>query len=393
MSKDDVDPVIAYDLEKEDFLKQIRSLESEKRFLEGELKRLQYEIEQLRRELNRLKAPPLLLGSIEDVLNDKKVVVRSSTGPSFVVNVSDQIPPEKLKSGVRVALNKTTLAVIGVLPESYDPAVVSAEIIEKPNITYEDIGGLEEQIKEVRETVELPLIHPELFKKVGIEPPKGVLLIGPPGTGKTLLAKAVAHHTNATFIRTVGSELVRKYIGEGARLVRELFDLAREKAPSILFIDEIDAIGSRRLDLSTSGDREVQRTLMQLLAEMDGFDPLGDVKIIAATNRPDILDEALIRPGRFDRIIEIPFPNLEARKQIFRIHTRSMNLKDVDIDLLAKNTEGFSGADIKAVCTEAGMNAIRDLRDFVTMKDFQYGIEKIRKSEKSEREISGHMFG
>ncbi len=393
MSKEDVDPGIAYDLEKEDFLKQIRSLESEKRFLEGELKRLQYEIEQLRRELNRLRAPPLLLGSIEDVLNDKKVVVRSSTGPSFVVNVSDQIPPEKLKSGVRVALNKTTLAVIGVLPESYDPAVVSAEIIEKPNITYEDIGGLDEQIKEVRETVELPLTHPELFKKVGIEPPKGVLLIGPPGTGKTLLAKAVAHHTNATFIRTVGSELVRKYIGEGARLVRELFDLAREKAPSILFIDEIDAIGSRRLDLSTSGDREVQRTLMQLLAEMDGFDPLGDVKIIAATNRPDILDEALIRPGRFDRIIEIPLPNLDARKQIFRIHTRSMNLKDVDIDLLAKNTEGFSGADIKAVCTEAGMNAIRDLRDFVTMKDFQYGIEKIRKSEKSEREISGHMFG
>ncbi len=393
MSKDDVDPGITYDLEREDFLKHIRSLESEKRYLENELKRLQYEIEQLRRELNRLKAPPLLLGSIEDVLNDKKVVIKSSTGPSFVVNVSDQIPPEKLKSGVRVALNKTTLAVIGVLPESYDPAVVSAEIIEKPNITYDDIGGLEEQIREVRETVELPLTHPELFKKVGIEPPKGVLLIGPPGTGKTLLAKAVAHHTNATFIRTVGSELVRKYIGEGARLVRELFELAREKAPSILFIDEIDAIGSRRLDLSTSGDREVQRTLMQLLAEMDGFDPLGDVKIVAATNRPDILDEALIRPGRFDRIIEIPLPNLEARKQIFIIHTRSMNLRDVDLDILAKNTEEFSGADIKAVCTEAGMNAIRDLRDFVTMKDFLFGIEKIRKSEKSGKEISGHMFG
>ncbi len=393
MSKDDVDPGITYDLEREDFLKHIRSLESEKRYLESELKRLQYEIEQLRRELNRLKAPPLLLGSIEDVLNDKKVVIKSSTGPSFVVNVSDQIPQEKLKSGVRVALNKTTLAVIGVLPESYDPDVVSAEIIEKPNITYDDIGGLEEQIREVRETVELPLTHPELFKKVGIEPPKGVLLIGPPGTGKTLLAKAVAHHTNAAFIRTVGSELVRKYIGEGARLVRELFELAREKAPSILFIDEIDAIGSRRLDLSTSGDREVQRTLMQLLAEIDGFDPLGDVKIVAATNRPDILDEALIRPGRFDRIIDIPLPNLDARKQIFRIHTRTMNLKDVDIDLLAKNTEGFSGADIKAACTEAGMNAIRELRDFVTIKDFLYGIEKIRKSEKSGKEISGHMFG
>lgn len=393
MAKDDVEPGISFDIEKEEFLKHLRMLESEKRYLENEIRRLQFEIDQMKRELSRLRAPPLLLGNVEDVLSDRKVVVRSSTGPSFVVNVSENVPQEKLKSGVRVALNKTTLAVIGVLPESYDPSVVASEIINKPEVTYNDIGGLEHQLREVRETVELPLLHPELFKKVGIEPPKGILLIGPPGTGKTLVAKAVAHHTNATFIRTVGSELVRKYIGEGARLVRELFDLAREKAPSILFIDEIDAIGARRMDLSTSGDREVQRTLMQLLAEIDGFDPLGNVKIIAATNRPDILDEALIRPGRFDRIIEIPLPDEKAREQIFRIHTRKMNIKEVEISVLAKETKGMSGADIKAICTEAGMNAIREMRDHVIMKDFLLAVEKVKKSTRGEENAPGHMFG
>lgn len=392
MSKDDVDAGISYDIEKDEYLKQVRMLESEKKFLESELKRMQYENDQLKRELNRMKAPPLLLGYIEDVLNDKKVVVRSSTGPSFVVGASEHIPSEKLKAGARVALNKTTLAIIGVLPESYDPSVVASEIVTKPDVTYADIGGLEEQIREVKETVELPLLKPDLFKKVGIEPPKGILLVGPPGTGKTLLAKAVANSTNATFIRTVGSELVRKYIGEGARLVRELFDLARAKSPSILFIDEIDAIGSRRLDISTSGDREVQRTLMQLLAEMDGFDPLGNVKIIAATNRPDILDEALTRPGRFDRIIEIPLPNEEAREKIFKIHTRKMNLVDVNLSYLAKITPGMSGADIKAVCTEAGMNAIRDGRDYVILTDFAKAIEKITKSTKGTTEVPEHMF-
>jgi len=393
MAKDDVEPGISFDLEKEEFLKHLRMLESEKRYLENEIRRLQFELDQMKRELNRLRAPPLLLGNVEDVLSDKKVVVRSSTGPSFVVNVSENVPHDKLKSGVRVALNKTTLAVIGVLPESYDPSVVASEIITKPDVTYDDIGGLDSQLREVRETVELPLLHPELFKKVGIEPPKGILLIGPPGTGKTLVAKAVAHHTNATFIRTVGSELVRKYIGEGARLVRELFDLAREKSPSILFIDEIDAIGARRMDLSTSGDREVQRTLMQLLAEIDGFDPLGNVKIIAATNRPDILDEALIRPGRFDRIIEIPLPDENAREKIFRIHTRKMNIRDVEISALAKETNGLSGADIKAICTEAGMNAIREMRDYVTMIDFIKAIEKVKKSAGEEETAPGHMFG
>ncbi|MCK4367396.1 MAG: proteasome-activating nucleotidase, partial [Thermoplasmata archaeon] len=317
-------------------------------------------------------------GSIRDVLTDGRVVVKSSTGPDFIVNSADYLDRESIVVGARVALNKQTLAVMGVLPPSLDPLVTGAEVIEKPDMTYDDIGGLENEIVEIKEAVEDPLLRPALYKKVGIEPPKGVLLIGLPGTGKTLLAKAVAHQTNATFIRFVGSELVQKYIGEGARLVRELFELAREKAPSIVFIDEIDAIGAKRLEIATSGDREVQRTLMQLLAELDGFNPLGDVKIIAATNRPDILDDALLRPGRFDRIIEIPSPSMEAREQIFAIHTKEMSIsRDIDFSQLVEKTDGCTGADIKAICTEAGMFAIREDRDKVLAEDFIKAIDKV----------------
>ncbi|MEM2906934.1 MAG: AAA family ATPase, partial [Candidatus Odinarchaeota archaeon] len=243
---------------------------------------------------------------------------------------------------------------------------------------------LKDQLREIRETVELPLMKPELFKKVGIDPPKGVLLYGPPGTGKTMVARAVAHETKTAFIRVISSELVQKFIGEGARLVRDIFNMAREKAPSIVFIDEIDAVGSKRMDLATSGDREVQRTLMQLLSELDGFDARGDVRIIAATNRPDILDPALLRPGRFDRMIEFPLPDDEARADIFRIHTRRMNIDDsVSFADLIKKTEGATGADIKAICTEAGMFAIRELRDKVTMGDFLNAVEKIMGKEES----------
>jgi proteasome regulatory subunit len=345
--------------------------------VELENKRLSEEVERLKRELNRLKLPPLLIGSIEDVIDERRVVIRSSTGPSFLVYASEHIPVEKLTVGTRVALNKATLSVISVIPEAYDPTVVAAEISEKPSVTFDDIGALSKQIQEIKEMVELPLLNPEIFRKVGIDPPTGVLLVGAPGTGKTLLAKAVAHNTNATFIRVVASELVRKYIGEGARLVRELFDLAKKKAPSIIFIDELDAIGSRRIDSSTSGDREVQRTLMQLLAEIDGFEPLGNVKLIGATNRPDTLDEALMRPGRFDRIIEIPLPDREGRLEILKIHTKRMNMKEVDLGKIADITEGFSGADLRAAAVEAGMFAIREGRDFVTMRDLARGVEKI----------------
>ncbi|WP_102134593.1 proteasome-activating nucleotidase [Candidatus Methanomethylophilus sp. 1R26] len=348
-------------------MQDLQNAENSKRAAESELFRLQKDMARVRGELERLKTPPLVIGSLRDILPDGKVVVKSSSGPDFLVGVSDYVDRKDLIPGSRVTLNKQSLAVMQVLPSAIDPVVSGGEILEKPTITYKDVGGLSKQMRELREAVEDPLLRPELYKKVGIEPPKGVLLVGPPGTGKTLMAKAVANATNATFIRLVGSELVQKYIGEGARLVRELFELAKEKAPSIIFIDEIDSVGAKRADVATSGDREVQRTLMQLLAELDGFTPTGNVKIIGATNRPDILDDALLRPGRFDRIIEVGLPDIDGREQIFKIHLKHMNVsKKVDAKKLAEATEGASGAEIKSICTEAGMLAIRAGRDTVS---------------------------
>ncbi|MEI6377914.1 MAG: AAA family ATPase, partial [bacterium] len=273
LTENDLDEYVAKELkdknvqlerQNQELLEDLKRLEGDKRFADSELFRLQKEVKRMRAEMERLKAPPLIIGSIKDVLIDGRVIVKSSTGPDFIVSTSEYVPPEDMVVGARVALNKQTLAVMSVLPASLDPIVIGAEIIDKPTVSYKEIGGLDEQIREVREAVEDPLLRPELYKRVGIEPPKGVLLVGPPGTGKTLMAKAVAHQTNATFIRFVGSELVQKYIGEGARLVRELFELAKDKAPSIIFIDELDSIGAKRLEVATSGDREVQRTLMQL---------------------------------------------------------------------------------------------------------------------------------
>ncbi|HIP16565.1 MAG TPA: AAA family ATPase [Methanothermococcus okinawensis] len=362
----------------------ILKMELENKNLQRENLQLKKENEILKRELDKLRVPPLILGTVTDRVGNRKAVVKSSTGPSFLVNISQFVDEKEVVPGARVCLNQQTLVIVDVLPREKDYRAMAMEIDERPQVSFDDIGGLDEQIREIREVVELPLTHPELFEKVGIEPPKGVLLYGPPGTGKTLLAKAVAHETNATFIKIVGSELVKKFIGEGAKLVKDVFKLAREKAPSIIFIDEIDAIASRRTEALTGGDREVQRTLMQLLAEMDGFDSRGDVKIIAATNRLDILDPAILRPGRFDRIIEIPAPGEEGRLDILKIHTRKMNLsKDVDLTKIAKMTEGFVGADLKAVCTEAGMFAIRNKRDHVTMEDFINAVEKIKKKKGS----------
>jgi proteasome regulatory subunit len=318
-----------------------------------EAMRMQYErdVRKLRSELEKLRASPLIIGTVVEVIDNKRMVVKSSTGPKFVVNYSQFIDTKEVVPGAQVGMNQQSLAVV---------------------------GGLNKQIEEIREVVELPLTKPKMFERIGVEPPKGVLLVGAPGTGKTLLAKSAANRTAATFIRVVGSELVQKYIGEGARMVRELFELAEEKAPSIVFIDEIDAIAARRLEDGTTGEREVQRTMMQLLAEIDGFDQRGDVRIIGATNRPDILDSALLRPGRFDRIIEIPKPDREGRKEIFRIHTAKMKLKkDVDIDILAGLTENATGADIKAVCIEAGMLAVKWDKKAIAMEDFEQAIKKI----------------
>ena len=307
-------------------MEETERFESEKRQYETELSRLKRENAHLKGELARLRAPPQVIGTVRDLLADGRISIKSSSGPDFVVHTSENIDREALLAGDRVALHRQTLAVLEVLPAVKDPLVMGAEVLEKPSETYKDIGGLRKELDELRSTVELPLLRPELFDAVGVEPPKGILLIGAPGTGKTLLAKAVANATDASFIRLIGSELVQKYIGEGARLVRELFQLAHEKSPSIIFIDELDAVGAKRMDVGTTGDREVQRTLMQLLGELDGFTPRGDIAVMAASNRPDILDEALLRPGRFDRVIRVPLPDAKARLKILKIHSHAMSL-------------------------------------------------------------------
>ena len=375
--------------------KKIKDIEIEKNLVRSELSRLEYEVKSLKSEIDRLCEPPLLTGQITDILDDKieRVIIKCTTNASYIVKVSHKLQKENIIPGSNVALNQRNYTVMEILPKEVDPFIRGMEIIDNLiDVSYDDIGGLNEQIQEVREVVELPLKKPELFKKIGIEPPKGVLFHGYPGTGKTLLAKAVAHEAKTTFIKVIGSELVQKFIGEGAQYVREIFNLARQKAPSILFIDELDAIGAVRMDDATSGDREVNRTLMQLLSELDGFDQRGDVKFIAATNRFDILDPALLRPGRFDRIIEFPLPNEEARESIFKIHMRKLNLEqNITVKVLVSLTEGANGSDIKGICTEAGMYAIRRNSEVISNDDFLKAVDKIMKN-KSEDFSSSNLF-
>ncbi|AMD31226.1 nucleotidase [Acidilobus sp. 7A] len=350
---------------------------------------LEKDLEFYKQELNKLLEPPYIEAMVLEVLSDGRAVVKSSTGPNLVVKVASNVDAGKLRPGASVALNNKGSTIVEVLPSIHDPLVEAMEVEEKPSASFNDVGGLESQIREIYEVVGLPLIKPELFNEIGVEPPKGVLLYGPPGTGKTLLARALAGEAKATFIRVVASQFVNKFIGEGARIVREVFRLAKEKKPSIIFIDEIDAIGSRRVDLGTSGDREVQRTMLQLLAEMDGFDPLEGVKVVAATNRIDLLDPALLRPGRFDRLIEIPLPDKKGRLEILKIHTRSMKLKDVDLEEVAAITEGFSGAELKAVVTEAGFFAIRDGKNYVSQEHLLKSVEKVRNRMEKRKQIFG----
>ena len=356
-----------------------QQLLTDKIFLENECSRLKKRANRLEEELSNLHAPPFVVGHLQDIVNDN-AIVRSSNGTVFLVSINKHIEKSKLIPGARVALNQDNLSIIDVLNDAWDPLISSAEIIESPDISFNDIGGLNEQIKQIRQAIELPIENPAAFDKFGIESPKGILLAGPPGTGKTLLAKAVASSTNATFLGIVGSELAQKYIGEGGRMVRELFDLASQKAPSIIFIDEIDSIGSKRLDSTTSGDREVQRTLMQLLAEMDGFESVKNVKIIAATNRPELLDAALLRSGRFDRIVTLPLPDKDARESILAVHTKNTPLsKNVDLNFISNKTDGFSGAELKSVIVEAAMIAISDNRNKVNKSDIVKSIEIINK--------------
>jgi proteasome regulatory subunit len=358
----------------------IRQLRLQSAAIESERDQYKRETKKIKGELEQYRTPPLVIGTIESVASDGRVIVRSTTGPQFLSKVSENVSKTDLVPGSQCALHPQSFVIVEVLPNKYDALVTGMEVETAPEVSYADVGGLDKQMTLLKEAVELPLLKPELFEKVGIEPPKGVLLCGPPGTGKTLLAKAVAHETNATFIRVVGSELVQKYIGEGARLVRELFSLAREKAPAIIFIDEIDAIGSSRsTDAYSAGDHEVNRTLMQLLSELDGFNTRGNVKIIAATNRIDILDQALLRPGRFDRIIEFPLPDEEGRKTILSIHTRKMHLeKSVSLETIARETPDTNGSELMAICVEAGMNAIRNNRTSVLDEDFSKAIASVK---------------
>tara|TARA_B100001971_G_C18177083_1_gene530546 strand:+ start:166 stop:1311 length:1146 start_codon:yes stop_codon:yes gene_type:complete len=356
-----------------------------------ENKILKETVNKLKEEIDRFKLPPLMVCEVMDLFG-KEAIIRIPNGNQFSVNIADSC--EKLRAGDMVLADQKNLTIIKKIPITKKFNIEKFVIVEKPKISWEEVGGLSQQVREIKEVVELPLKKPELFKKVGITPPKGILLYGYPGTGKTLLAKAVAASTNSTFIEIVGSELVQKFIGEGAKMVSEIFELARKKAPSIVFIDELDALAAKRIEIGTSGEREVNRTFMQLLAEIDGFDALDGVKVIGATNRKDILDPAIIRPGRLDRLLYVPLPKKEGRLDIFKIHSKNMSLdKTMNINKIIGLMDGFSGAEIKAACTEAGYFAIRDNRTKILPKDFFDGIEKVKQEEKTEGEDYMRMFG
>jgi len=344
------------------------------------------EKERLEKILNDFKNTPAIVGIVSEIFPEKrKAVIRTYAGVIFYVNIPD-IFKDKINIDDRVVLTQNTLSMLDVLPPEKDYRALAFEITEKPNISLKDIGGLKDIIQEVEETVILPMTNPKIFKKFNVESPKGILLYGPPGTGKTMLAKAIASTTNSTFISLSGSELVHKYIGEGAKVVKDLFKLAREKQPSIIFIDEIDSVAGYRMDNTTGAEREVNRTMTQLLVEMDGFKDSENIKVIGATNRIDILDKAILRPGRFDRIIEIPLPNKEDRKEIFNIYLKKVPTYRLDLENLIEKTEGASGAEIKLICKEAAIFAIRENKDKVSQKHMLDAINKILNKNKKEEE-------
>ncbi|BEI82156.1 hypothetical protein CcaverHIS002_0300240 [Cutaneotrichosporon cavernicola] len=331
-----------------------------------------------RTRVDELRGSPMGVGTLEEIIDDEHAIVSVGNGPEHYVGIMSFVDKDLLEPGCSVLLHHKTHAIVGVLADDADPMVSVMKLDKAPTESYADIGGLETQIQEIKESVELPLTHPELYEEMGIRPPKGVILYGVPGTGKTLLAKAVANQTSATFLRIVGSELIQKYLGDGPKLVRELFRVAEEHAPSIVFIDEIDAVGTKRYDSTSGGEREIQRTMLELLNQLDGFDERGDVKVIMATNRIESLDPALIRPGRIDRKIEFPLPDTKTKRHIFKLHTSRMSLADdVDLEELVMTKDDLSGADIKAVCTEAGLLALRERRMRVTKEDFTQAREKV----------------
>ncbi|KAK9764965.1 26S proteasome subunit rpt4 [Basidiobolus ranarum] len=352
------------------------------------LRKLEKDYEKTEEDIKALQSVGQIIGEVLKQLDDERFIVKASSGPRYVVGCRNKVDKEKLKQGTRVALDMTTLTIMRILPREVDPLVYNMSLEDPGDVSFAGIGGLTEQIRELREVIELPLMNPELFIRVGIKPPKGVLLYGPPGTGKTLLARAVASSLETNFLKVVSSAIVDKYIGESARLIREMFGYAKEHEPCIIFMDEIDAIGGRRFSEGTSADREIQRTLMELLNQMDGFDYLGKTKIIMATNRPDTLDPALLRPGRLDRKIEIPLPNEQGRMEILKIHAAPITKHgDIDYEAVVKLSDGFNGADLRNVCTEAGMFAIREERDYIVQEDFMKAVRKVNDAKKLESKL------
>ncbi|KAH8336595.1 hypothetical protein KR074_011546 [Drosophila pseudoananassae] len=352
-------------------------------YIKEEQRNLKKEFIHAQEEVKRIKAVPLVIGQFLEAIDENNGIVASTTGSNYYVRVLSTIDREQLKPSSSVALHKQSNCLVDLVPPEADSTISMLTPEEKPNVHYSDIGGLDVQKQEIREAVELPLTHAQLYKQIGIDPPRGVLLFGPPGCGKTMLAKAVAHHTTASFIRVVGSEFVQKYLGEGPRMVRDLFRLAKQNAPSVIFIDEIDAIATKRFDAQTGADREVQRILLELLNQMDGFDETTNIKVIMATNRADTLDPALLRPGRLDRKIEFPLPDRRQKRLVFSTITSKMNLsEDVDLEDIVARPDKISNADINAICQEAGMHAVRENRYVVNFKDFEKGYKtSVRKDE------------
>lgn len=344
-----------------------------------------------RANVDSIRGSPMSIGTLEEIIDDDHAIISSASGPEYYVSILSFVDKDLLEPGCSVLLHHKTVSIVGVLGDDADPMVSVMKLDKAPIESYADIGGLEAQIQEIKEAVELPLTHPELYEEMGIRPPKGVILYGVPGTGKTLLAKAVANQTSATFLRIVGSELIQKYLGDGPKLVREIFRVAEENAPSIIFIDEIDAIGTKRYDAQSGAEREIQRTMLELLNQLDGFDMRGDVKVIMATNRINDLDPALIRPGRIDRKIEFTHPDPSTIRKIFQIHTSKMNLaEDVDLEEFIGMKGELSGADIKSLVTEAGLRALRERRMRVNRNDFVEAREAVMKTK--EQEISGGLY-
>jgi len=383
--------------EREQVLEQYRAKIREHRETEARLKRMREDVKGLvaryqktEDDLSALQSVGQIIGDVLKKLDNERFIVKASSGPRYVVGCRSRLNQDKLKPGTRVALDMTTLTIMRILPREVDPTVFHMQEDEEggKKTSFSDIGGLNEQIRELREVIELPLTNPELFIRVGIKPPKGVLLYGPPGTGKTMLAKALASNINATFLKVVASAIVDKYIGESARIIREMFGFARDHQPCVIFMDEIDAIGGSRFSEGTSADREIQRTLMELLNQMDGFEEQGQVKMVMATNRPDILDPALLRPGRLDRKIEIPEPNETQRLEILKIHAASITKRgDIDFESVVKLADGLNGADMRNICTEAGLFAIRNDRDYVMEEDFMKAARKILDTKKLESKL------